>query len=98
MFAYATVSTQAFSALLRELAETNRFVQESAESTSIWPSSRILKFGPDVPAHRLFPAQSATGSTYAKQDVRMGGSWLTVFVTFLPIWVTLVMLKTTSYS
>jgi hypothetical protein len=27
-----------FSAVLRELDESNRFVQKSAESTSIWPS------------------------------------------------------------
>jgi len=36
----------------RELAKSHRFVQKSAESTSTRPSSSVLTFGPDVPAHR----------------------------------------------
>jgi hypothetical protein len=45
------------SALLRELDESDRFVQKSAESTSIWPSERISKFGRDVPNQRLISTQ-----------------------------------------
>jgi hypothetical protein len=37
-----------FSAVLRELAESNQFVQTSAESPSIWPSERFRKFGPEL--------------------------------------------------
>ena len=34
--------------VLREIDESKRPVQKSAESASIWPSERISKFGPDV--------------------------------------------------
>ena len=45
------------SALLRELDESNRFVEKSAESTSIWPRWRVLKFGGDPPNQRLISTQ-----------------------------------------
>ena len=47
------------SAVLRELDDNNRFVQKSAESTSIWPSSRVLKFGGDPPNRWLISTQVA---------------------------------------
>ena len=53
---YATVSTA--SAALRDLDESHRFVQTSAESTSTRPSERILKFGRDHPNQRLHSAQA----------------------------------------
>jgi len=51
------------SAVLREPDESHRFVQKSAESTSMRPSSSVPKFGPDVPAHRLSSTQATTWPT-----------------------------------
>jgi hypothetical protein len=49
------------SAVLRELDESDRSVQISAKSTSIWPSERISKFGRDVPNPRSISTQASLG-------------------------------------
>ena len=64
-------------ALLRELDESDRFVQKSAESTSMWPSERMSKFGRDVPAHRLISAQAprADASSSSSKRCSPSSSW-----------------------
>jgi hypothetical protein len=55
----------ASSAGLRELDESDRFVQKSAESTPMWPSWRMLKFGQDRPNRWLNTAQPGATSRVA---------------------------------
>ena len=54
------------SAVLRALDESDRSVQKSAESTSIWPSSSISKFGRDVPARWLISARDPAARDTAR--------------------------------
>jgi len=64
--------------VVRAPAESHRCVHTSAESTSTRPSSRVPKFGPDVPARRLSSTQAAArrarrhgpGDVHVRDDER----------------------------